>query len=131
MAALALALPASATLVLVSANVDGQPGNGGSGDPAFSGDGSYVAFLTRATDLVGGSDGAVHVVRYSTGMYTLPLKIAEPYPNFRCLGCHGESQKFLNSPTMKPMMPDLLSGATSCLGCHGAAHPEQKKVASR
>src|SRR3954451_2664647 len=66
MAALALALPASATLVLVSANVGGQPGNGSSGDPAFSGDGSYVAILTTATDLVGGSDGAVHVVRYST-----------------------------------------------------------------
>ena len=76
-------------------------------------------------------EGLGHVLRYSTGMYTLPLKIAEPYPNFRCLGCHGESQKFLNSPTMKPMMPDLLSGATSCLGCHGPAHPEQKKVASR
>ena len=73
--------------------------------------------------------GLGHVWRYTTGLYDVPIKIAQPYPNFRCLGCHGESQKFLNSPTMKAILPDLMSGQTPCLTCHGPAHPGQKKAA--
>ena len=49
----------------------------------------------------------------------------------RCLGCHGESQRFLSSPTKKDMLPELMSGKTSCLDCHAPAHPEQKKEARR
>ena len=75
--------------------------------------------------------GLGHVWRYTTGLYDVPIKIAQPYPNFRCLGCHGESQKFLTSPTMKPMLPELMSGQTPCLTCHGPAHPVQKKEARR
>ena len=75
--------------------------------------------------------GLGHVWRYTTGRYTLPIKIAAPYPNSRCLGCHGESQRFLNSPTKKDMLPELMSGKTSCLDCHAPAHPEQKKEARR
>ena len=77
-------------------------------------------------------EGLGHVWRYTTGFYTLPIKIAEPYSNVRCLGCHGESQKFLNSQGHpKEEMPNLMAGKTSCLDCHGPAHPEQKKAASR
>jgi cytochrome c nitrite reductase small subunit len=77
-------------------------------------------------------DGLGHVWRYTTGSYTLPIKIAHPYPNLRCLGCHGESQKFLNSQGHpKEELPNLTSGTTSCLDCHGPAHPEQAKAASR
>lgn len=36
--------------------------------------------------------GLGHVWRYTTGLYDVPIKIAQPYPNFRCLGCHGESR---------------------------------------
>jgi cytochrome c nitrite reductase small subunit len=71
--------------------------------------------------------GLGHVWRYTTGRYTVPIKIAAPYPNTRCLGCHGESQRFLNSPSKKDVLPDLMSGKTPCLDCHGPAHPEQKK----
>jgi hypothetical protein len=35
----------------------------------------------------------------------------------------------LNSPSKKDILPDLMSGKTSCLDCHGPAHPEQKKEA--
>lgn len=70
--------------------------------------------------------GLRHVWYYTTGTYHLPIKIAAPYPNVRCLGCHGESQKFLNSETKKPIMADLMSGKTSCLECHAPVHPEQK-----
>ena len=76
--------------------------------------------------------GVGHVLRYTTGAYTLPLKIASPYPNLRCLGCHAGSQKFLNSPAHpEAMLPILMDGTTSCLVCHAPAHPKDKKVASR
>jgi cytochrome c nitrite reductase small subunit len=76
--------------------------------------------------------GLGHVVRYTTGAYTIPIKIAHPYPNVRCLGCHAGALKFVNSPAHpKAMMPELMSGSTSCLVCHAPAHPEQKKVAAR
>jgi cytochrome c nitrite reductase small subunit len=73
--------------------------------------------------------GLGHVWRYTTGRYTVPIKIAAPFPNTRCLGCHGESQRFLNSPSKKEILPDLMGGKVSCLDCHGPAHPEQKKEA--
>jgi nitrate/TMAO reductase-like tetraheme cytochrome c subunit len=73
--------------------------------------------------------GLGHVWYFTTGRYETPLKIARPYSNVRCLGCHGESQKFLTSETKKPIMADLMSGKTSCLECHAPAHPAQKKEA--
>ena len=77
-------------------------------------------------------DGLGHVTRHLTGAYTLPLKIAHPYPNGRCLGCHGASQKFLKSEGHpKEDMPKLVSGETSCIDCHGPAHHAGTKVASR
>lgn len=68
--------------------------------------------------------GLGHVYRYLTGTYQLPVRIRAPYPNTRCLYCHAESQKFLKSEDHPPeSIPDLLSGATSCLECHGPPHP--------
>jgi len=76
--------------------------------------------------------GLGHVLRYTTGRYETPIKLAQPYPNTRCLACHAESQKFLNSPGHpKEAIHDLMAGATSCIECHGPAHPEQKRTASR
>jgi cytochrome c nitrite reductase small subunit len=77
-------------------------------------------------------EGLGHVWRYTLGGYTLPIKLAQPYPNVRCLGCHGASQKFQNAAGHpKEDMHGLLDGTVSCIGCHGPAHPEQKKAASR
>ena len=77
-------------------------------------------------------DGLGHVWRYSTGTYVLPIKIAKPYSNLRCLSCHGESQKFLNAGGHpKEEIPNLMSGSTSCLDCHGPAHPRPEKAAMR
>lgn len=68
-------------------------------------------------------EGLGHVVRHTTGSYTLPLKIAHPYPNSRCLHCHGESQKFVKSDGHPPEdLARLISGETPCLECHGPAH---------
>jgi cytochrome c nitrite reductase small subunit len=77
-------------------------------------------------------EGLGHVWRYTTGSYVLPIKIAQPYPNSHCLGCHRESQKFLRSAGHpKEEIPNLMTGKTACLNCHGPAHPEPKKKASR
>ncbi len=76
--------------------------------------------------------GLGHVWRYTIGSYALPIKIAVPYPNVRCLDCHGASQKFLYSQGHpKEDIPKLMTGKTSCLDCHGPAHPEQAKAALR
>jgi nitrate/TMAO reductase-like tetraheme cytochrome c subunit len=77
-------------------------------------------------------EGLGHVWRYTTGTYELPIKIASPYPNVRCLGCHGASQKFLGSAGHpREEIPKLMSGQASCLDCHGPAHPAQLKAALR
>jgi len=53
----------------------------------------------------------------------MPIKIAHPYPNVRCLECHAESQKFLNSPGHPvEARRQLLSNEVSCLSCHAPAH---------
>jgi cytochrome c nitrite reductase small subunit len=76
--------------------------------------------------------GLGHVWRYTTGLYDLPIKIARPYQNVRCLGCHAEFQKFLNAAGHpKEDMRPLMDGTVSCLTCHGPAHPEPKKAARR
>jgi len=75
-------------------------------------------------------EGLGHVWRYTTGSYELPIKIAKPFPNVRCLGCHGASQKFLNAAGHpEEEMRNLLDGSVQCIACHGPAHPEQKKAA--
>jgi len=76
--------------------------------------------------------GLGHVWRYTTGSYTLPIKIAKPYSNTQCLHCHGASQKFLKSEGHpKEEMPGLMAGKSSCLDCHAPAHPELKRAASQ
>jgi len=77
-------------------------------------------------------DGVRHVVHYSLGSYKTPLKIARPYPNVRCLGCHGESQKWLKSEGHPPEdQPALFKGDVSCLDCHGPAHTAGDKQAAQ
>jgi hypothetical protein len=62
----------------------------------------------------------------------MPITIAQPYPNVRCLGCHGASQKFRNSPGHpKEEVPNMMAGTTSCLICHAPAHPAPKQAAAR
>jgi hypothetical protein len=76
--------------------------------------------------------GLGHVWRSTTGTYAMPITIAQPYPNVRCLGCHGASQKFRNSPGHpKEEVPNMMAGTTSCLICHAPAHPAPKQAAAR
>jgi len=72
-------------------------------------------------------DGVRHIAHYIAGTYALPIKIRHPYSNVRCLGCHGESQKFLKSPGHPPeVRPQLLSNEVPCLTCHAPAHTPQE-----
>lgn len=76
--------------------------------------------------------GVGHVARNLSGRYALPLKISAPYPNQRCLACHGEALKFLKSEGHpKEDLPKLVSGETSCIDCHGPAHPTATQQATR
>ncbi|HXJ85040.1 MAG TPA: NapC/NirT family cytochrome c [Candidatus Methylomirabilis sp.] len=74
-------------------------------------------------------DGVGHVLHYVAGTYPQPIKIRHPYSNVRCLACHGESQKFLQSPGHPAeVRPQLMSGELSCLTCHAPAHtPREAK----
>jgi cytochrome c nitrite reductase small subunit len=75
-------------------------------------------------------DGVRHMAHYVGRTYILPLKIAHPFPNVRCLECHGESQKFLKSEGHPAdARPQLMSGEMPCLTCHAPAHTP--KEASR
>ncbi|MGH9443266.1 MAG: NapC/NirT family cytochrome c [Thermoanaerobaculia bacterium] len=77
-------------------------------------------------------EGLGHVVRYTLHDYSLPLKIARPYSNRRCLSCHGQSQKFLNPEAHSVEdQKHLVAGDMSCLDCHGPAHPKFAVKASR
>lgn len=79
----------------------------------------YGMFGTAAAKLA----GVRHVYYHVTGSYTLPIKIAAPYPNVRCLGCHGDSQKFVKSEAHAgEVRTQLVSGTASCLDCHAPAH---------
>jgi hypothetical protein len=76
--------------------------------------------------------GLGHVWRYTAETYTVPIKIAHPYENVRCLGCHGPSQKFLNSPGHpKEELSNMMAGSTPCLICHAPAHAVPAPAASR
>ena len=43
----------------MSVTSDGKPGNGASFSPQISGDGRFVAFVSEATNLVGGDTNGV------------------------------------------------------------------------
>jgi cytochrome c nitrite reductase small subunit len=73
-------------------------------------------------------EGLGHAVRNLTGAYRRPITIVHPYPNSRCLACHGQSQRFLKSTGHpKEVLPHLMAGTLSCLDCHGPAHLSQGK----
>ena len=75
-------------------------------------------------------DGLRHVTHYLTGRYAQTRKIFRPYSNVRCLTCHAESRKFLDSPGHpEEDRATLFSGEVSCLDCHAPAHTP--KVAAR
>lgn len=71
-------------------------------------------------------EGLRHVALNATGSFPRPIQLSRPFPNLRCLACHGQSQKFLTSGNHAPEdLPDLIADKSSCLDCHGPVHPPQ------
>ena len=68
--------------------------------------------------------GVRHLVNYTTGNYTEPIRIREPFRNANCLQCHGEAKVFRAAHT--DALTELQSGEMSCLDCHRPAHPEER-----
>ncbi len=70
--------------------------------------------------------GLGHAIRYMTGRYQFPLKIASPYSNRLCLQCHYGAKRFmtraehLDAPGK--VSPSLTNDTTSCLDCHKPSH---------
>ena len=70
--------------------------------------------------------GLGHALRYLTGQYQLPLKIAGPYPNALCLQCHQGAKRFmareehLDGPGRTSA--SLFGDKARCLDCHKPAH---------
>jgi len=83
-----LADRAAGQLTLVSRGFDGSPGNAASVAPAISADGSHVAFVSTASNLVAGDDAGtsdLFVVRLSDGFVRrieAPVEISYPHTRF-------------------------------------------------
>ena len=90
---------------------------------------AMTAHVADLQDPNSDSLAAVHVVHHVAGTYTVPIKIAHPYSNIRCLTFHGGSQKFMKSDGHPAeIQPQLMSGQESCLTCHAPAHtPKEAK----
>jgi len=74
-------------------------------------------------------NGLMHLYKFFTDTYVLPIKLYEPYSNSVCLLCHSGSKKFEGNDVHASIMSELTSNALSCLVCHGPAHLDQ--VASK
>lgn len=69
--------------------------------------------------------GLVHMFKYETGTYTLPIALYEPYAFSNCLHCHGESKKYVEAHT--DVAESIADGSMACTDCHDPVHPEQEK----
>ncbi len=95
------------TTTLVSAALDGNPGNGHSESPGISGNGRFVAFSSEATDLVNGdADGQTDIFVRDTQTNTTALASAalngaspDGGSNFPTLSADGRYVAFLSRAT--------------------------------
>lgn len=90
-------------------------------DQCYTCHSDYGMFGTVSAKL----EGLGHVWHNTMGNYPKPIKIAHPYSNTRCLGCHGGAANFM-AKHEKDQVARLMTGKDSCLDCHGPAHkPEE------
>jgi cytochrome c nitrite reductase small subunit len=69
-------------------------------------------------------NGMLHLFKYETGSYTLPLELYEPYSFANCLHCHGESKKYRDAHT--DVAESIADGSMGCTDCHNPVHPDQE-----
>ncbi len=68
--------------------------------------------------------GMVHLFKYETGTYTLPIKLYHPYDFDNCLHCHGQSKRYVDAHA--DALDALADGSMGCTDCHDHIHPEQE-----
>lgn len=68
--------------------------------------------------------GMVHLFKYETGTYTLPIELYHPYNFANCLRCHGESKRYRDAHA--DALDALADGSMGCTDCHEHIHPEQE-----
>lgn len=68
--------------------------------------------------------GMVHLFKWETGTYTLPVALYHPYNFGNCLRCHGESKRYKDTHT--DALDALADGSMGCTDCHDPIHPKQE-----
>ncbi len=75
--------------------------------------------------------GVGHVWKESTGSYTMPVRIAQPYRFTICLDCHAQSAKFGSVPKHEGLIARVVAGEAACTSCHGLSHPAREERMAR
>ena len=70
-------------------------------------------------------NGLMHLYKFYTATWKLPIKLYQSYPNGICLNCHDRAKKFEQEEVHIGIRGDLASNAMSCLDCHSPSHRPQ------
>ncbi len=69
--------------------------------------------------------GMVHLFKYTTGTYSLPIELYHPYDFGNCLHCHAESKRYREAH--ENSLDAIADGSMACTDCHENVHPAQEK----
>jgi len=69
------------------------------------------------------AEGFRHLVRYTTGFYTEPIRFRGHFDNANCFKCHAGTEAFESRKSHQDVRQRLASNDVSCTNCHGWAHP--------
>ena len=67
--------------------------------------------------------GMVHLFKWESGTYELPIKLYRPYSFANCLHCHGDAKSFRDAH--EDSMEAIADGSMGCTDCHDPVHPPQ------
>ena len=70
--------------------------------------------------------GMIHLYKYETSTYRLPLELYHPYDFGNCLQCHGESKRYRDAHA--DALDAIADGSMGCTDCHQPVHPAQKEA---
>ena len=71
-------------------------------------------------------NGLLHVWKFYTKSWKVPIDLYEKYSNVNCLHCHAGAKSFEEEESHTDIVEEILSDEESCLDCHGPAHPTEK-----
>ncbi len=71
--------------------------------------------------------GLSHIWKETTGSYSLPIKVRQPYRFTICLDCHAGSVKFDRHKEHHAIVERTIRGEIGCTACHGSSHPPRNE----